>query len=286
MQGSGFGNFGGTNRNAGTNPPNGAVIHYWVKDVNDSTKSSITIYNTKRDTIKTFTSDSRDNSRKVEVSKGMNQFVWDMMYPEGERVEGMVLWNGVPGGIKAPPGQYFAKIKSGRDSAEVPFTILADPNYKISQAEYEEQFNFLTKAKEKFNEIQRTIKDIRTLRSQINEFTGRAGKDLPKDVKQLADSINKQMTAIEETLYQTKAKSSQDVLNYPIRLNDKISGVFDAANSGMQAPSKQVKDVFNELSAQADTEIAKLRKIKEVDITQLNQLIREKSLPVIGLKKD
>jgi len=286
VQGGGFGNFGITNRNAGANPPNGTVIHYWVKDVNDSTKSTVTIYNSNRDTIKTFTSETKDNNRKLEVSKGMNQFVWDMIYPEAERIEGMVLWNGVPGGVKAPPGQYFVKIKTGKDSAEAPFTIVADPNYKISQTDYEDQFNFLIKAKEKFNEVQRTIKDIRTLRSQINEFTGRAGKDLPKEVKQLADSINKQMTAIEETLYQTKAKSSQDVLNYPIRINDKISGVFDAANSGTQAPSKQVKDVFNELSAQADTEIAKLKKIKEVDIPQLNQLIREKSLPVIGLKKE
>ena len=286
VQGGGFGNFGITNRNAGANPPNGTLVHYWVKDVNDSTKSSITIYNSNRDTIKTFTSDTKDNNRKLDVSKGMNQFVWDMIYPEAERIEGMVLWNGVPGGVKAAPGQYFVKIKTGIDSVEAPFTIVADPNYKISQTDYEDQFNFLTKAKEKFNEVQRTIKDIRTLRSQINEFTGRAGKDLPKEVKQLADTINKQMTAIEETLYQTKAKSSQDVLNYPIRINDKISGVFDAANSGTQAPSKQVKDVFNELSAQADAEIAKLKKIKEVDIPQLNQLIREKSLPVIGLKKE
>ena len=286
MQGSGFGNFGGTNRNAGTNPPNGTLVHYWVKDITDSTKASITIYNSKRDTIKTFNTDTKDNSRKLEVSKGMNQFVWDMIYPEGERIEGMVLWNGVPGGIKAAPGQYYAKIRTGKDSVEVPFTIVADPNYKISQADYEEQFNFLTKTKDKFNEVQRAIKDIRTLRSQINEFTGRAGKDLPKEIKQMADSINKQMTAIEETLYQTKAKSSQDVLNYPIRINDKLSGVFDAANSGTQSPSKQVKDVFNELSVQADAEIAKLKRIKDVDIAQLNQLIREKSLPVIGLKKD
>ena len=42
----------------------------------------------------------------------------------------------------------------------------------------------------------------------------------------MADSINKQLTAIEEKLHQTKAKSGQDVLNYPIRLNDKLGGRF------------------------------------------------------------
>ncbi len=286
MQGGGFGAFGITNRNAGANPPNGAVINYWVKDATDSTKAMVTIYDTKHDTVKTFTSDAKDNSRKVDISTGMNQFVWDMIYGEGERIDGMILWNGVPGGIKAAPGQYFAKVKVDKDSAEVPFTILADPNYKLSQTDYLEQFNFLLNARNKFNEVQRAIKDIRTLRSQINDFTGRAGKDLSKDIKQLADTINKQMTTIEETLYQTKSKSGQDVLNYPIRLNDKISGVFDAANSGMQAPSKQVKEVFADLSSQADAELTKLRKLKETDIPRLNQLIKESSAPVIGLKKE
>ena len=284
LGGGGFGEFRINNPNAGKNPPNGTVINYWLKDAGDSTKTVITIYDSKRDTVKTFSTDTKDNSRKLDVSKGMNQFVWDMLYGEGDRMEGMILWNGVPGGIKAAPGQYYAKVKAGKDSMEVPFTILGDPNYKMSQADYQAQFDFLNKAKNKFNDIQKGIKDIRSLRSQLNEFTSRAGKDLPKDIKQAVDTINKQMTAIEEALYQTKAKSGQDVLNYPIRLNDKISGVFDAANSGMQAPSKQVQEVLADLSAQADAELAKLKKIKETDIPQLNQMIKQSTLPVIGVK--
>ena len=102
----------------------------------------------------------------------------------------------------------------------------------------------------------------------------------------MVDSISKQLTAIEEKLYQTKAKSGQDVLNFPIRLNDKLSGLFDAANSGNMAPSKQAKEVFADLSAQCDEQLNKLKKIKEEDIVKLNQLIREKAVPVIGLKKE
>jgi hypothetical protein len=151
----------------------------------------------------------------------------------------MILWNGVPGSLSAPPGNYFAKLVVGNDSVETPFTVLPDPNYKISQADYDAQFAFLLKVQEKFNEAQKGIKDIRNIRTQINDFTARQGKDIPKDVKSLCDTINKKLTTIEETLYQTKSKSSQDVLNFPIRLNDKLSGVFDAANSGNMAPSKQ-----------------------------------------------
>jgi hypothetical protein len=138
----------------------------------------------------------------------------------------------------------------------------------------------------KFNEVQRGVKDIRSARTQINDFVAKQGKDCPKDVKQMADSINKQLTAIEENLHQTKAKSGQDVLNYPIRLNDKLSGVFDMANSGNMAPSKQARDVYADISAKADQELAKLKRVMDQDIPRFNQLVREKSLPVIAVKKE
>ncbi|MGZ8544856.1 MAG: hypothetical protein ACXWV0_06145, partial [Flavisolibacter sp.] len=221
---------------------------------------------------------------KLDVRKGMNQFIWDLRYPETERMEGMILWNGVPGAITAPPGQYYARFKLGTDSADVPFTIKADPNYGISQSDYEAQFAFLTTVKEKFLETQKAIKDIRALRSQINAFISLQGKDVPVEVKKMSDSINKKLTAIEEVLYQTKAKSSQDVLNYPIRLNDKIGGVFDVASSGNFAPSRQVRDVYNDLAAQVDAQLSQLSAIKQKDVQSLNELIRQKALPVIGIK--
>jgi photosystem II stability/assembly factor-like uncharacterized protein len=278
------GSFGSIPRNAGMNPPSGVVFNYYVKDVPDSVKASITITDKNKKLIKTFATDSKDI--KLEVNKGVNQFVWNMQYPEAEKIEGMILWNGTPGTVIAPPGNYFAKFKVEKDSVEVPFVISADPNYKITQADYDAQFNFLSQVRDKFNEVQKAIKNIRSIRSQINDFTSRVGKDIPKEVKQAADTINKQLTAIEDSLYQTKAKSGQDVLNFPIRLNDKLSGLYDAAASGNMSPSRQVKDVFADLSRQADVLLSKLNKIISEDLPKFNQLIREKALPLIGIKKE
>ena len=269
--------------NAGANPPNGVIINYYAGAVADSTKASVVIMDTNKKLIKTFSTDSKDD--KFEIAKGMNQFNWNLKYPPAETVDGMILWNGNPGGITAPPGEYFFKLKVGTDSAEGNFMVTADPNYKCSQKEYDEQFRFLQQVMEKFNEVQKGIKNIRDLRTQLNGFVSKQGKDCPKEVTNMADTINKYLTRIEETLYQTKSKSGQDVLNFPIRINDKLSGVFDAANSGNMAPSKQVKEVYATLSAQCDEQLTKLKKITDEDIVKFNQLIREKSLPVIGLGK-
>lgn len=274
----------GAARNVGTNPPMGAVLNYYVKNAGDSVKATISIFDNSHKLVRSYSTTAKDANSKIDVQKGMNQFVWNLRYPDAEPTEGMVLWNRIRGGIVAAPGKYFVQVKVEQDSAEVPFTVKADPNFSATQNDYEQQFAFLKQVQDKFNEVQKTIKDIRTARSQINDFVAKQGKDVPADVKKLADSINKQMTAIEEALYQTKAKSSQDVLNFPIRLNDKIAGVYNVANTGNTAPSKQVRDVFAELSAQADQEIAKFNSIKQKDIPAFNELVRQKALPVISVK--
>ncbi len=273
-------------KNTGMNPPNGAVINYWIKNITDSSKVSIEILDKQKKQIKLFATDAKEKENKIDVSKGMNQFVWDMKYAPAEKIDGQILWHGVVPGPKAAPGNYFYKIKAEKDSIEGGFVVKANPVHKTSQQDYEDQFNFLITIRDKFTEIQKAIKNIQDVRKQINDFTARAGKDLPKDIKQQADTINKQITVIEEALHQTKAKSGQDVLNYPIRLDDKISGLYDFAVSGNAAPAKQVKDAYAELSAQADMQLNKLKKIMSIDLQAFNKSIKESVVPVIGIKKD
>lgn len=273
-------------KNAGMNPPNGSVINYYLKNVTDSSKVSIEIMDKNKKQIKLFSTNAKEKDDKIEVTKGMNRFVWNMFYPPAERIDGLILWHGTVPGPKAAPGTYFYKIKADKDSAEGSFVIKANPVYNLTQQDYDDQFNFLITVRDKFNEMQKAGKNIRDIRKQINDFIDKQGKNCPKEIKQQADSINKQMTAVEEALHQTKAKSGQDVLNYPIRLDDKISGLYDFASSGNAAPAKQVKDAFAELSAQADVQLNKLKKIIDEDLVKLNDMIREKALPVIGVKKD
>ena len=274
-----------SSKNAGTNPSNGSLINFYVKNAEDSTKGSIVISDKNKKEIKTYSTDAKEKKDKIEFKKGMNSFIWNMNYSEAEKIDGMILWNGTVGSPKAVPGLYYAKIKVGKDSAEKPFTILANPTYKITQQESEDQFNTLLIIRDKFTEIQKAIKNIRDIRTQINDLTERQGKDLPKEIKDKGDTINKQLTVIEEALYQTKAKSGQDVLNYPIRLNDKISALYNYAVSGNNAPTQQVKDAFAELAGLTDVQLKKLQTLLDKDVPELNKMIRDKAIPVIAPKK-
>jgi hypothetical protein len=272
-------------KNAGINPPNGIVVNYFLKDFKDSNLVKIFVMDQNKKVISSFSTKASGDTGKIDVVKGMNQFVWNMYYTAAEKIDGMILWNGSVPGPKAIPGKYFIKIiNDNKDSAIAEANIKANPNFKETQKEYEDQFNFLITVRDKFSEIQKGIKNIREIRKQINDFMSRTGSDSLKEIKTMADSINKSMTRIEEALYQTKAKSGQDVLNYPIRLNDQVSGLYDYAASGNYAPTQQVKEAYSFLSAKADVELSKLKAIMDVDVAKFNELIRQKQLPVIGVK--
>jgi hypothetical protein len=265
--------------NSAMNPPKGAVVNYWVKTVTDSTNASITIVSPTGKVIKKFATGSKENP--LTLKRGFNQFVWDLKYPEAEKADGLILWNGTPSGITAAPGKYTAHIQIGGDSTSVTFNLLADPNYKCTQADYEAQVSFLLQVQDKFNETMKAIRKIKSTREQLTGYTTRLGKTCPAALKNLGDSLSKRLTAIEELLHQTKAKSGQDVLNYPIRLDDKLSGVFDMANSGNMAPPKQALDVFSGLATQVDAALAQLQVVLGEGLQAFNKMIVELRLPVI-----
>jgi hypothetical protein len=267
---------------AAANPPKGAVINFFSADVTDSTKAAVAIYDAAGKEIARVTTESKTNPLKL--NKGYNRFIWDLQYPGAEKIDDLILWNGVPGTITAPPGNYFAVVTVDSDSIRTPIQLLADPNYRCSQAEYDAQFAFLQQVQGTFNETMKAIKQIRQARTQLKEFVQRQGKDCPKELSKLSDSLVKAITHIEEQLHQTKAKSGQDVLNYPIRLDDKLSGVFDMASSGNMAPPKQARDVYAVLAEQTEVASRQLKQLLDEGIKAFNTMVKEKGLSVIVLQ--
>jgi len=56
--------------NGGANPPNGVVFNYWLKDVNDSSKASIKIFDKYGNMVKTYRRNEKGNAEKLNYKKG------------------------------------------------------------------------------------------------------------------------------------------------------------------------------------------------------------------------
>ncbi len=228
--------------------------------------------------------DEKDKEPTVPAEPGFNQFAWDLRYPKARKFDGLVLWD--TGGLDGPrvvPGRYQARLTVGKETATVPFDLRPDPRVQVTQADLERQFEFLQAAREELTKAHAAIGRIRAAHTQLEDLEKRLGD--AADKKPLVDAakdLDKKLTAIEEALYQTKNKSEEDPLNFPIRLNDKLAGVAASAGLGDNPPTAQDETVRQQLTAAIDAQLAKLQEIWDRDLPAFNRKVRDADVPAIG----
>ena len=111
-----------------------------------------------------------------------------------------------------------------------------------------------------------------------------AGQPSYKVINDAATALNKDLTSVEESLYQTKNRSSQDPLNFPIRLNNKLAALAGVVQSADAAPTDQSYAVYDDLAAQIDAQLAKLGQIMKTEVPAFNQLVRDQNIPAVTVK--
>lgn len=282
--GGGF-SFGRPPKTAGKNHPGGVMIHYYLKDTVKATVS-LEVMESNGKLIKKFSTkpDKKAKEEAMKIKPGTNRFVWNMRYPDAEGFDGLIMWAGSLVGPKAVPGKYKAKLMLNGKSQEVDFEILKDPRTSSTQADIQQQFDFLMSVRDKLSETNLAVKKIRTSREQINRvIEPMKGKDDMKDVNEMAKSILDDMKKIEEALYQTKNKSGQDPLNYPVRLNNKLAALAGEADGGDYKPTVQVKAVQQEIVGKIDDQLQQLNTVFKDKIPKFNELIKQKQVNPVTL---
>jgi hypothetical protein len=270
-------------RIVGKNHPGGVMIHFFVKDTTQA-KISLEIFDNADKLVRKFSNkpDKKAKDGELKLKPGMNRFVWDMRYPDAEGFDGIILWAARLTGPLAAPGNYKARLSVNDNSATTLFQILKDPRTSGTAEDVKEQFDFLTMVNAKLSETNTAIRKIRTARDQITRVTEPL-KDKPemKDVNDASQNILDEMTRIEEALYQTKNKSGQDPLNYPVRLNNKLAALAYEASLSDYKPTTQVKAVYKEITGQIDEQLNALKKVFEESIPQFNELVRSKKINAV-----
>ena len=146
----------------------------------------------------------------------------------------------------------------------------------------QKQFDFLVGVRDKLTETHKAIKRLRDVRSQIDALSKRlAGKDEYKELIAKGKSLVKKMTEVEKRLYQTKNRASQDPLNFPIRLNNRLSALVSVVSSGDNPPTDQAYKVRDELTALIDAEVQTLNEAMEEGIAEFNAAVKEADIPAV-----
>ncbi|WP_411893884.1 VPS10 domain-containing protein [Winogradskyella sp. A2] len=264
-------------KTTGTNHPNGVMTYFNLKDLKKDDKVSLTYFDKKGDTIKTYS--NTDKKNKLDVKKGTNQFVWNMTYDGAERLPGMILWAASLQGPRAVPGTYKVALNVNGEIQNQPFNIVADPRAESTIAEMQKQFDFIQDVNGTVDKAHKSIKKIRSINKQLGAFQKQyKGDDNVKDLLDKAKTLEEQLSDIEKALYQTKNRSGQDPLNFPIKLTDKLGGLNSLTRRGDFPPTDQAIAVKNELTGKINKELTVFNKLLSDEIKAFNVAFNSKGL--------
>jgi hypothetical protein len=278
---------------AGQNPPAGVLINYFLpKEIHE--ELSLTFLDQSGIVIATYSNgvatngSSEEESGQLSVASnvGMNRFIWDMRYPPANKVPGdKTTEDRVVSGPIAPPGRYTVVLKCSGIEKSKTFEIIKDPRVEASQKELEDQFNLLLSIRDRLSETHDSINRIRSICSQVNEWTQRAiGHSSETLVTEAAKKITEKLSAIEIELIQTEYQGARDRLNLPTRLNSKLSEITSVVSAGDFAPTRQSYEVFQAVSDEIEPHLVTLQNTIDGDVKDFDNLVQELGIPAVVVR--
>ncbi len=269
---------------AGTNLPNGVIVHYYL-EAYDAEKDVVELQFKEQDGTLIKSYSTKDNENKLDVEKGGNQFVWNTRYKGAEKLNGMIFWSASFSGAKAVPGEYkVSLIVNGKNQGH-PFIIRADPRSESSVDDMQKQFDFVNKVNQTVDRAHKAIKNIRSINGKLKEFIEQNKTDSTATaIVKRAGKIQKSLTQIEETLYQTQNRSNQDPLNFPIRLTNKLGHLNRLITMDDFPPTAQDNAVRRELTTTVDQTMEAYRKIIDEDVIEFNSAFKNEKRDYLTIK--
>jgi len=223
-----------------------------------------------------------DDSTDPTAASGLNRTVWDPFYPPPVDFEGMIIWNAHPSqGPKAPPGEYTVRVTANGESESRDFTLRMDPRLEgVTREDLVAQWELATAIRDRVSEANLAVIRIREIRDQVRARL--EGVDDPA-LTSAAEEMMERLASVEEALYQVRNRSGQDPLNFPIKLNNRLSSLRRTVETGDARPTEGQHRVYDELVAELEGHLDRLRAALDEALPEVNGMLEERGLePVDG----
>jgi len=276
---------------AGTNPPYGASLNYWLRTAPDSTKAdsqAIEILDASGKLVRTL--------RQIPKA-GINRIWWDLQFeptpearlrtsprfaawlavkPEGTPAPGIGRFSPL-----APPGRYTVRLTVRGQTTEQPLVVLKDPNTGASDEDVRAQSVAMGAVKADLDSTVAMINRVEVLRGELASLRASlAGDSSAAGVRAGADSLDRTLQTFEEDLFQVRVTGrGQDILRWPMKLAEQLMYLAQSITGSDFAPSGSQREVQQLLSGQVREARARLDRLMAGDVAAFRQSLRARNLP-------
>jgi hypothetical protein len=195
----------------------------------------------------------------------------------------MILWGASTAGPMAAPGTYTVRMTVDGRTQTQPLTVVKHPLYgDVTNADLEAQFALAIRIRDKLSEANQAVIRIRDVKGEV---TDRLGKSPDRRLKTVGDTLVKQISAVEEEIYQVRNQSGQDPLNFPIKVNNRIGTLNRTVNTGDGAPIANAEPIFNDLVQELKVQTDRLEQIINTELPKLNAELRRLGLVEVTVSR-
>ncbi len=284
----------------GQNPPDGAIINYWLKS--GAKDITLEILDSQNKLVRRYASNDQPEQvnesavpypiywarppRTLSNKAGMQRWTWDFHYPPPVGMPRSLGMQAIlrdtpvgPFGPKALPGDYTVKLTVDGKSFTQPLTLRLDPRVTTPAAGIAKMFEVAMGCYEGIGKVRAAQAEVRTLREQLKALMTRAGSN---PIAKTIDESDKKIAALEG---RTAGLDFFGVSNREPGLAGLSNGFLSLMNlvEGADAmPTTQAIAAFDELQRSLSDVLSKWNQIKSDEVKILNQELRKAGFPLLN----
>jgi hypothetical protein len=269
-----------------SNPPEGALISYYVKSKpapggreEEGGPVRITIANAAGAAVREL---------RGPAEAGVNRINWDLRHEAPVRREpgagpGGGGFFGQARGPLVPPGTYTVKVTLGSQTATGSVKVEEDPRVQISAADRKVWYDAVMAAGKVLGEADRANRTVTTLRQQLaalteslNRRTPRPSEAVTKAVRDLADKVNALSRRF--TRQAPAGFAGAPLGDEPDPVMPRAQGLFGAMNSMTAPPTTQQREAAARVAKQVADLAAQVNAVRDKDVPALNKLLLDNGI--------
>lgn len=194
---------------------------------------------------------------------GVQRVTWDLTWPGATSFAGIVLEGGNPTrGVLVSPGAYRVQLDahgvSGLVRRAAMLTVRRDPRLSsVTDADLQAQTALALRIRDAESAANEAVLDVRRRRNAWREQHGAAAADTSTFIRSIS--------RIEAELYQVRNQSPKDKIAFPIKINDRLTGLRAIVESGDGRPTEAQYRVLRELRRELDALLGTLKTLLAAD---------------------
>ena len=286
---------------AGQNPPNGAIIDYFLKsrpagpvilEIFDSNGDLVSRYSSAEKPPKEEPAEMRIAASWVRQKHppspdpGMHRFVWDLLYPSPAAPFGFDTW--AKSGMWAVPGQYKVKLIVNGKTYTQRLTVKMDPRVRVTQAALEEQFQVDKKVITARDKVSKTLAEAERVQEQLQSLQPKTAGN--KELSQQINAVSRKLAPVvgpaspSSPDYSGEFGPSKDLtsLRYLAGAFGQLEYVVESADA---APTPDALKAFQQRLQVMQSTLGAWNEIQTKDLPHLNALLRQAKLPAINIEE-